>query len=151
MLCDKFHNNNVFQICFDKKSGSRIEHLDVEDDRKSPHTKIIEEMQCYIDEDFGPTPDVMQGNIRKAFEVVLKTKYYRRLATDIKAKKGLAKLLETLFGTGLIEMGLKQQLFDLCSMTNGPHHGEIVDAPVKNLNRVEVISLRSIAAAELCR
>jgi wobble nucleotide-excising tRNase len=141
MLCDKFPDNNVLQIRFDNKSGSRIECLDVEDDRKSPHAKIIEKMQRYIDEDFGPTPDVMQGNIRKAFEVVLKTKYYRRLTADIKAKKGLAKLLETLFDEGLIDTGLKQQLFDLCSIANGSHHGEIVDAPMKNLNRVEMISL----------
>lgn len=141
MLCDKFPNNNALQIRFDKKSGSRIEYLDVEDDRKSPHAKIIEEMQRYIDEDFGPTPDVMQGNIRKAFEVVLKTKYYRSLAADIKAKKGLAKLLEKLFDAGLIDTRLKPKLFDLCSVTNGPHHGEIVDAPMKNLNRQEVISL----------
>jgi hypothetical protein len=74
MLCDKFPVNNVLRIRFDKKSGSRIEHLDVENDRKSPHAKIIEEMQRYINEDFGPTPDSMQGNIRKVFEVVLKTK-----------------------------------------------------------------------------
>jgi wobble nucleotide-excising tRNase len=141
MLCDKFPDNNVLQIRFDKKSGSRIEHLNVEDDRKSSHAKIIEEMQRYIDEDFGATPDAIQGNIRKVFEVVLKTKYYLRLAPDIKANKGLAKLLETLFAEGLIDAGLKPELFDLCSVANGPHHGEIVDAPVKNLNRVEVISL----------
>ena len=141
MLCDKFPDNNVLQIRFDRRNGSRIEHINVEDDRKSPHAKIIEQMQRYIDEDFGPTPDDMQGNIRKVFEVVLKTKYYRRLAADIKVKKGLAKLLETLFGAGLIDAGLKPELFDLCSVANGPHHGEIVDAPMKNLNRDEVISL----------
>jgi hypothetical protein len=83
----------------------------------------------------------MQGNIRKVFEIVLKTKYYRALAEDIKAKKGLAKLLETLFGAGLLDVALKPKLFDLCSVTNGPHHGEIVDAPSKKLMRDELIPL----------
>jgi hypothetical protein len=141
MVYDKIPDNNVLQVRFDKTNGSRIEPLDVNEDRKSPHAKIIDEMQRYADEDFGPTPDAMQGNIRKVFEVVLKTKYYRALATDIKANKGLAKILETLFGAGLIDVSLRLTLFDLCNVTNGPHHGEIVDAPAKNLTRDEVVLL----------
>ena len=60
---------------------------------------------------------------------------------DIKVKKGLGKLLETLFGAELLDVALKPKLFDLCSVTNGPHHGEIVDAPSKKLMRDELISL----------
>jgi hypothetical protein len=53
----------------------------------------------------------------------------------------LAKLLETLFDKGLLDTTLKPKLFDLCSVANGPHHGEIVDAPSKQLTRDELIPL----------
>jgi len=141
MVFDKIPDNHVLQVRSDKTKGSWIQPLDVDEDRKSEYAKNIEEMQRYVIEDFGPTPDMMQGNIRKAFEVVLKTKFYRTLAADIKEKKGLAKLLETLFGAGLLDAGLKPKLFDLCNVTNGPHHGEIVNAQAKSLTREEVGSL----------
>ena len=83
----------------------------------------------------------MQGNIRKVFEVVLKTKYYHLLAADINSKKGFAKLLDTLFNAEKLNVALKLRLFDLCGVTNGPHHGEIVDAPSKKLTRDEIIPL----------
>ncbi len=149
MVYDKIPDNNVLQVRFDKTNGSRIEPLDVDEDRKSSHAKIIEQMQRYLVEDFGSMPDTMQGNIRKVFEVVLKTKYYCALAADIKERKGLAKLLETLFNKGLLDSGLKQDLFDLCNVTNGPHHGEIVDASAKSLTRDEVITLINEALALL--
>ena len=101
----------------------------------------VERQRAGRDEDFGPTPEIMQGNIRKVFESVLKTKYYLALAAGIKAKKGLAKLLETLFEQGLLDTTLKANLFDLCSVTSGPHHGEIVDAPSKKLTRSELVPL----------
>ncbi len=141
MLFDKIPNNTVLQVRSDKKNGSSFEAFDLEEDRKSEYVHMVEDLERYVDEDFGPTPDTIQGNIRKIFEIVLKTKYYRALAEDIKAKKGLAKLLETLFGAGLLDVALKPKLFDLCSVTNGPHHGEIVDAPSKKLMRDELIPL----------
>jgi wobble nucleotide-excising tRNase len=141
MLCDKMSDNKVLQVRSDKKNGSWLEPLDVEDDRKGDHVHMVEDMERYLTEDFGPTPETMQGDIRKVFEVVLKTKYYRTLAADIKGKKGLAKLLETLFGAGLLDVDLKPKLFDLCNVTNGPHHGEIVDAPSRKLSRDELIPL----------
>ena len=141
MVFDKIPDNTVLQVRSDKANGSWLELFDVEEDRKGEHAKMVEAMQRYVVEDFGPTPDTMQGNIRKVFEVVLKTKYYRALAADIKKKKGLAKLLETLFSAGLLDDTLKPKLFDLCSVTNGPHHGEIVDAPSKKLTRDELIPL----------
>lgn len=149
MVYDKISDNNVLQVRSDRTNGSWIEPLDVDEDRKSPHAKIIEEMQRYVLEDFSPTPDMMQGNIRKAFEVVLKTKFYRALAADIKEKKGLAKLLEKLFDAGLLKASLKPKLFDLCNVANGPHHGEIVDAPAKGLTREEVSTLINEALALL--
>lgn len=149
MVYDKIPDSNVLQVRSDKTNGSWIQPLDVDQDRKSPHEKNIEEMQRYVAEDFGPTPDMMQGNIRKAFEVVLKTKFYRTLAADIKKKKGLAKLFETLFCAGLLDAGLQPKLFDLCNVTNGPHHGEIVDATAKSLTREEVSTLITEALALL--
>ena len=141
MLYDKMPTNAVLRLRSDRRNGSVIEPLDVEEDRKSEHAKMIEEMQRYIDEDFGPTPDMMQGNIRKIFEVVLKTKYYRILAADIKAKKGFSKIIETLFDARLIDSTLQSSLFDLCNIANGSHHGEIVDVPSKKLSRDELIPL----------
>ena len=141
MVFDKIPNNTVLQVRSDKTNGSWLEPFDVEEDRKGEHAKMVEAMQRYVFEDDGPPPDTMQGNIRKVFEVVLKTKYYRALAADIKEKKGLAKLLETLFSAGLLDDTLKPKLFDLCSVANGPHHGEIVDAPSKKLTRDELIPL----------
>ncbi len=141
MLVDKIPNNTVLQLRSDKMNGSSLAAFDVEEDRKSDYIHMVEDMQRYVDEDFGPTPDTMQGNIRKIFETVLKTKYYRALAEDIKAKKGLAKLLETVLGAELLDVALKPELFAVCSVTNGPHHGDIVDAPSKKLTRGELIPL----------
>jgi len=141
MLCDKMPGNKAMEIRSDKKSGSQLVGLDVEDDRKGECAHMLDDMERYLGEDFGPTPETMQGNIRKVFEVVLKTKYYRALASEIRAKKGLAKLLSKLFDAGLLDSALKSKLFDLCNVTNDPHHGEIVDAPSKKLSRDELIPL----------
>lgn len=141
MLCDKMPDNKALQVRSDKKNGSWLELFDVAHDRKGEYVHMVEDLERYLSEDFGPTPETMQGNIRKVFEVVLKTKYYRALANDIKGKKGLAKLLETLFGVRLLDEMLKPKLFDLCNVANGTHHGEIVDAPSRKLSRDELIPL----------
>ena len=151
MLCDKMPDNKTLQVRFDRNNGSRLEPFDIEHDRKGEFVRMVEDMERYIMEDFGPPPETMQGNIRKVFEVVLKTKYYRVLAADIKGKKGLAKLLETLFGGGLLDITLKPRLFDLCNVTNGPHHGEIIDASSRKLTRDELISLINEALSLLER
>lgn len=140
MLFDKMPENCVFQIKSDKKNGSRLEPFDVEDDRKGALARLLGEMERYLSEDFG-TPDAMQGSIRKVIEIVLKTKYYRTLLPDIKAKKGLAKLLETLFNKNLLNVALKPTLFNLCNLSNGPHHGEIVELPERKLTRDELLPL----------
>lgn len=151
MICDKIPDNKNLRVWFDRRNGSRLEPFDVEHDRKGEYVHMVEDMERYVEEDFGPTPETMQGNIRKVFEVVLKTKYYRVLADDIKGKKGLAKLLETLFGAGRLDITLKTRLFDLCNVTNGPHHGEVVDAPSKRLTRDELIPLINEALAMIER
>lgn len=141
MLCDKITDNKTLQVRSDKKNGSQFAVFDVDEERKSEHARLIEGMERYLAEDFGPTPDAMQGNLRKLFETVLKTKYYRELATDIKAKHGLARLLTTLFNANLLDAGLKSRLFDICSVANGSHHGEIVDATPRKLTRDELLPL----------
>jgi len=141
MLCDKMPDNKAIQVHSDKRNGSQLAVFDVEEDRKSDHARLIESMDRYLVEDFGPTPDAMQGNLRKLFETVLKTKYYRTLAADIRAKHGLATLLTTLFNANLLDVGVKPRLFDICSVANGPHHGEIVDAIPKKLTRDELLPL----------
>lgn len=141
MVVDKIPCNKVLQVRSDKINGSSLHQFDVEEDRKGEYAKMVETMQRYLLEDFGPTPEMIQGNIRKVFEVVLKTKYYHILSADIKGKKGFAKLLETLFKARLLNDTIKPKIFDLCSMTSGPHHGEIVDVPSKRLTRDELIPL----------
>nr|MDP2192543.1 AAA family ATPase [Rhodoferax sp.] len=141
MLCDKMPENKTLQVRSDKKHGSQFVVLDIEEDRKSAHARLIESMERYLGEDFGPTAETMQGNLRKLFETVLKTKYYRVLSADIKAKHGLATLLTTLFGAGLVDVAIKPRLFDLCSVANGSHHGEIVDVTARQLTRDELLPL----------
>lgn len=141
MLCDKIPDNKVLQIRSDRKAGSQLAVLDVEEDRKSDYARLVEDMERYLVEDFGPTPETMQGNLRILFETILKTKYYRALAVDIKAKHGFATILTTLFNAGLLDVALKPHLFDLCSVANDPHHGEIVDTISMKLSRDELIPL----------
>jgi hypothetical protein len=133
--------NKSLRVRSDRTHGSRLEPFDVEHDRKGDYVHMVEDMERYTVDDFGPTPETMQGNIRKVVEILLKTKYYRILATDIQAKKGLATLLSTLFDAGKLKIALEPRLFDLCNVTNGPHHGEIIDSPSKKLTRDEVIPL----------
>lgn len=141
MLCDKMPDNKTLRLRSDKNDGTRFDVLDVEEERKGDHARLIESMERYLGEDYGPTTDIMQGNLRKLFETVLKTKYYRVLATDIKAKHGLGTLLTTLFGAKLIDEVIKPRLFDLCSVANGSHHGEIVDVTARQLTRDELLPL----------
>lgn len=147
ILCDKMPDCGILQIRSDKKNGSWLDTVDVEQERKGEHARLMDDMLRYITEDFGPTPDVMQGNIRKIFESVLKTKYYRILKEDMRNKKGFAKLLESLFNGSYVDSALKDRLFDLCSVTSGVHHGEIVDTPDRNLTRDELIPLIREAVA----
>lgn len=141
MLCDKIPDNKTLRLRFDKKNGTLFDVLDIEEDRKGDHARLIESMERYLSEDYGPTSEIMQGNLRKLFETVLKTKYYRVLAADIKAKHGLGALLTTLFGGKLIDEPIKPRLFDLCSLANGSHHGEIVDVTARQLSRDELLPL----------
>lgn len=141
MLCDKMPDGKTLQVRSDKKNGSQVDALDVAEDRKGDHARLVESMARYLDEDFGPTAETMQGNLRKLFETVLKTKYYRSLAADIAAKRGFSALLTTLSKAGLLDPSLNPRLFDLCSVANGPHHGEIVDAVPKRLTRDELLPL----------
>jgi len=53
----------------------------------------------------------------------------------------LATLLTTLFAAGLVDTTIKPRLFDVCSVANGSHHGEIVDAAPRQLTRDELIPL----------
>ncbi len=145
MLCDKMPDNRTLQLRSDKKVGTRFAALDADEDRKGDHARLIESMERYLSEDYAPTTESMQGNLRKLFETVLKTKYYRVLAADIKAKHGLGTLLTTLFGAKLIDEAIKPHLFDLCSVANGSHHGEIVDVTARHLTRDELLPLISEA------
>jgi wobble nucleotide-excising tRNase len=141
MLFDKMPENKVLQIKSDKKNGSRLEPMDVEEGRKGELARLVDEMERYLNEDFRPTPSEMQGNIRKVFEIVLKTKYYRPLIPDIKAKKSFSKLLETLFNKNLLDITLKPTLFNLCNISNDPHHGDLVELPEQKLSRDELLPL----------
>ena len=140
MLFDGIPDKGVFQLKSDKKNGSRIESFDVEDDRKAEIARLCDDMSRYLNEDFGPTPEDMQGNIRKVFEIILKTKYYRALTAEIKGKSGLGDLIGTLHDKGLISDATKDQLFCLCRLSDVAHHGGLAKLPEHILTREEVCS-----------
>jgi len=140
MLFDGIHDKGVLQLKSDKKNGSRIEPFDVENDRKAEIARLCDDMTRYLNEDFGPTPEDMQGNIRKVFEIILKTKYYRALTAEIKGKNGLGDLIGTLHGKGLISDATKDQLFRLCRLSDVAHHGSLTKLPEHTLTREEICS-----------
>jgi len=138
MLFDGIHDKGVLQLKSDRKNGSRIEPFDVEDDRKAEIARLCDDMSRYLNEDFGPTPEDMQGNIRKVFEIVLKTKYYRALIAEIKGKSGLGEITGALHSKGLISDTLKDQLFRLCRLSDVAHHGGLAKLPEHVLTREEI-------------
>ncbi len=140
MLFDGIHDKGVLQLKSDKKNGSRIEPFDVEDDRKAEIARLCDDMSRYLNEDFGPTPEDMQGNIRKVFEIILKTKYYRALTAEIKGKSGLSDLIGTLHDKGLVSDATKDQLFRLCRLSDVAHHGGLAKLPEHTLTREEICS-----------
>jgi len=140
MLFDGIHDKGVLQLKSDKKNGSRIESFDVEDDRKAEIARLCDDMSRYLNEDFGPTPEDMQGNIRKVFEIILKTKYYRALTAEIKGKSGLGDLIGTLHGKGLVSDTTKDQLFRLCRLSDVAHHSDLAKLPEHTLTREEICS-----------
>lgn len=146
MLVDKLPSNVTLEVRSDKTNGSSIEPLDVAQDRKGEHAKTVEALQRYVNEDYGPRPHEMQGNIRKLFEVVLKTKYYHVLKDAINDNKGLKTILGILFEAKLLDLDtIKDELYDICNLADDPHHGTIVDAPDRTLSRPEVIGVISTA------
>ncbi len=138
MLFDGIRPRTVLQIRSDKTNGSRIELFDVEEDRKAEIAGLFDDLGRYLDEDFGPTPQDMQAKIRKVFEVVLKTKYYRALAAEIKSKRGLGDLITTLYGRGLLDGPTKNQLFRLGRLSDTAHHGALATLPEHTLTRDEI-------------
>jgi len=140
MLFDDIHDKGVLQLKSDKKNGSRIESFDVEDDRKPEIARLCDDMNRYLNEDFGPTPEDIQGNIRKVFEIILKTKYYRALTAEIKSKSGLSDLISTLYDKGLVSDATKNQLFRLCRLSGVVHHGGLEKLPEHTLTREEICS-----------
>lgn len=138
MLFDGIPEKRVLQIKADKKNGSRIEPFDVEEDRMAEIARLFDEMDRYLTEDFGPTPETMQGNIRKVFEIVLKTKYYRVLTTEIKSRSGLGDLILALQGKGIIGKEMKDRLFYLCRLSDPAHHGGLTKLPEQTLSREEI-------------
>lgn len=140
MLFDGIHDKGVLQLKSDKKNGSRIEPFDVEDDRKAEIARLCDDINRYLNEDFGPTPEDMQGNIRKVFEIILKTKYYRALTAEIKGKSGLGDLIGTLHGKGLVSDATKDQLFRLCRLSDVAHHSGLAKLPEHTLTREEICS-----------
>jgi len=140
MLFDHIREKAVLQIKSDKTNGSRIEPFDVEEDRKAEIARLFDDMGRYLDEDFGPTPDDMQGKIRKVFEIILKNKYYRSLTKEVKGNKGLACLIGILHEKDRISNGTKDKLFRLCKLADVAHHGALAKLPEHSLTREEVCS-----------
>jgi len=130
----------VLQIKSDRAKGSRIEPFDMEESRKAEIARLFDDMSRYVDEDHGPTPEDMQGKIRKVFEIILKHKYYRSLADEIRGKKGLGDIVRTLHEKNRIDDGTKDKLSRLCRLSDTAHHGGLAKLPEHSLNREEICS-----------
>lgn len=59
MLCDKIPDSKTLQVRSDKKNGSELVALDVEEDRKGDHARLVESMERYLDENYGPSEETM--------------------------------------------------------------------------------------------
>jgi len=62
MLCDKFSEITTLYIRSDTANGSRIESLDVAAERRSRLQILIDRLERYANDDFGPTPEQIQGD-----------------------------------------------------------------------------------------
>jgi wobble nucleotide-excising tRNase len=138
MLVDGIQERAVLRIKSDRTNGSRIEPLDVDEERKAEIEGLFDDMARYVDEDYGPTPKDMQGKIRKVFEVIIKTKYYRVLKAEIKAKRGLGDLITALHVRTLLDAPTKDQLFRLGRLSDAAHHGGLAVLPEDALTRDEI-------------
>jgi wobble nucleotide-excising tRNase len=138
MLVDGIRERAVLRIKSDRTNGSRIEALDVDEDRKAEVEGLFDDMGRYVDEDYGPTPKDMQSKIRKVFEVIIKTKYYRALKAEIKAKRGLGDLIAALHERNLLDVPTKDQLFRLGRLSDTAHHGALAALPEDALTREEI-------------
>ncbi len=138
MLVDGIRERAVLRIKSDRKNGSRIEPLDVGEERKAEVEGLFDDMARYVDEDFGPTPNDMQAKIRKVFEVILKTKYYRAVKAEIKANRGLGDLITALHERNLLDVPTKDQLFRLGRLSDTAHHGALAMLPENTLTREEI-------------
>lgn len=140
-LCEKIPESKVLQIRSDETSGSKLAFFDSEEEFKSDYMHLVDDLKRYTAEDFGPTAGSMQGTIRILFETVLKTKYYSVLALDIKAKRGLSTLVNTLIEADLLNDSIIEGLVNLNLVSNHPHHGTVVDVTPLKLSRDELIPL----------
>jgi len=138
ILFDRFHEKAVLRLKSDKTNGSWFEAFDMEEERKAEIARLFDDMGRYLVEDYGPTPEDMQGKIRKLFEVILKHKYYRSLTDEIKGNKGLGDLIRTLYEKVRINEEIKNKLFRLCKLSDTAHHGALVKLPEHSLTREEI-------------
>lgn len=138
MLYDEIRERAVLRLKSDTKNGSWIEAFDIEEERKAAIARLFDDMGRYLNEDYGPAPEEMQGKIRNLFEIILKYKYYRSLTDEISAKKGLGKLILTLHGKKRISDGTKDKLFGLCRLSDVAHHGDLAQLPENVLTRQEI-------------
>lgn len=151
MLCKKIKDRKTLWIRSDRAHGSRFENFDTYAEQKSKHMKVVDDLMRYMDEDFGPRPERMQGDIRVLFETVLKTKYYPWLAKDIEENKGLTKLLQTLVDDNMLTTALQTSILDVCSLASPEHHGDVIDSTPSNLTRDEVVLLIRRALDLVCK
>ena len=112
----------------------------MEEERKADIARLFDDMGRYLEEDYGPTPEHMQGEIRKVFEIILKHKYYRSLTDEIRGKKGLGDLIRTLHEKQRISDGTKDKLFRLGRLSDVAHHGALEKLPEHSLSREEICS-----------
>jgi len=122
-------------IKFDEKNGSEITSYDIKYARKDKHYQRIDDMQRYLEEDFRPSVQEMQENIRKVIEKVLKVKYY----PDLEGFQTLKPMLDYLAKETDLNKNKIETLRKLKDISSPVHHAEEPGRPIQDLSRTDLL------------
>ena len=131
------NEKRAFRILSDETKGSRIVTFDVEYERRYEQHKRIERLERYCSIDNGEHPQLMQSDLRRCLETLLRFKYFKRL-TD--KHTTLGSILDALKEQGVIATDVMRICRDLNRDSSHSHHGEYKDQPLQKLERQEVVS-----------
>ena len=135
LLYEKLPSPVILSLKKDKKNGSCIVEYKVDELRKEPQHKRIDDLTRYLDEDHCK-PEIIQEMIRPCLETALRFKYFRY----VNKIPTLGKMLDELQKLGKLDTDHLQILRDLNEISSVPHHGEQQGLqPLKEISRDELL------------